>query len=389
MLPSTTVPTRTFRDPAQEKATPDPDRCYVRVGGKEYAGWLDVDLDSDIFTPADSFHLTCELPAAKDLERFAGGEYVEISLGDDRQFSGYIDEPEVSIGRKERRLVIAGRDKGAILYDNEAESFKTKNLTIRQLAEKLVQPWGMSVVVSNDDNRRLLKGKKDKGAKPVSKSWTAKVRGSDKIDPGQKVAAILDDHTRRLGLTWWVTAKGELFIGLPNYDQPKSYDLKCYAAGSKRARENNILDFKMRRPIADRYSEITVKGQGRPSGKSFFGSSSSPPKWTATVFDAELQRRGITRKLVVVDNDALNQDMVIERAKYEMGVRNLGGLVLNITVEGFRQNGKLWAIDTIARVVVEEAGIDANFYITQRRFREARGQRRTELTLHEPGVWLA
>jgi prophage tail gpP-like protein len=67
--------------------------------------------------------------------------------------------------------------------------------------------------------------------------------------------------------------------------------------------------------------------------------------------------------------------------------------VIKLTAPGFRQvDGKgvnrLFAIDTLASVRIPEAGIDGTYYITQRRFREDRGKRRTELTLHEKGVWL-
>jgi prophage tail gpP-like protein len=95
------------------------------------------------------------------------------------------------------------------------------------------------------------------------------------------------------------------------------------------------------------------------------------------------------RKLIVSDSDILSNDEAKNRAKHEMGLRRLKGFSIQLTVPEFRQGDRLFTVDTIASVTIEEADIDGTYYVTQRRFVESRGKKRTQLTLHAKDVWLA
>jgi prophage tail gpP-like protein len=245
-----------------------------------------------------------------------------------------------------------------------------------------------------------LLGKKDRKSK-AGTSRTAATglfaklpRGSTKVDPGQTIASIFDKHTKRLGITWWMTAQGDIFFGKPNYAQEPSFNFAYYTPRTASAqRFNNVLSYSVRRSMGERYSEIAVKGQGRPSAKGgVFGSSRATTqgaKFDATAKDDELIARGIERKLIIADNDCVDRAMAQRRADFEMGMRRMKGLTIELTVPGFRQNDRLFTIDTLATLKIETLGIDGTFWIVQRRFTEKFDQRRTQLTLHQPKVWLA
>lgn len=358
--------------------------------GQAFDDWFEVDIDSDIFTPADGFSMTGVVPA-KSLDLFREGNSLDVYVGDDRQMAGVVDDLQVSVG-KVTRVTVAGRDKGAFLVDGESKAFHFSSYDLKSLAEKLLDPsWGIkNVIVSNEDNRRVLLGRQERSRfhrGTSSSSLAATRRDEVKIDPGRRVAELLTTHCGRAGRAWWLTAQGDLFIGKPQYSQDAVYDFFRYAPDSKDAAKNNVLEANVRHSMGERFSEIAVVGQARDFGAGSTNDKRSK-KFRGVATDPDLIERGIVRKTIISDIEALSDAECQKRAEEEMQRRRLAALTINLTVQGFKQNGRLFAIDTLANVKIEEAGIDGQFYVTQRRFREEKNQRRTQLTLHEKGVWL-
>ncbi len=373
-----------------------PSKVGLAVGGVSYHRWISVDVDSDILTPADAFQVTARLPAKEIVGAFREGVSVDVYVGDDRQMAGVIDKVTIGIERGQDTLTIIGRDKGAFLVDNEAEAIKAANYTAETLAQKLLKPaFGIrNVIVSNEANRKLLAGKKDRTTKAATSRRGAPLfddtpRIKTKIDPGQRIAQILDEHLRQLGVTWWLTAQGDLFIGKPNYEQDTAYNFLLFPRDDARRASNNVLSARIERSIDDRYTEIIVAGQSGASAGSLFGSGASRgSKFKASAKDPDLAARGIDRKLILVDGDILNHAQAQRRADFEMGRRRLNALMLTLTVPGFGQGDRLFAVDTLATVRIPHANIEGVFYVGKRRFMESREKRRTELTLWPKGVYL-
>ncbi len=357
------------------------------IKGASYRSWFRVDVDSDFFESADAFDVTCAMPGPEGRKAIREGEKVEIYVGDDRQLAGVIDDVK-AIGDKNRiSLNVVGRDKGAHLVSSEADAIHAKDLTLKGLAEKLLKTeWGIrNVILSNEENRKILLGKKDRGSKAgrsrSMRSLSLKPRGSTKIDPGQLVAQILDDHTRRVGCTWWMTAGGDLVIGRPTYDQEPAFDFRLFKGG-KEALGNNILPgWTVERSAHDRFSDLEVWGQG--SGANGFS------KFKAKATDPDLKERRISRRLKIIDSDARNTSECQLRADLEMGRRRLRGEVLRFSVAGWHQSNRVFAIDTLASVKIEAYDIDGVYWMAQRRFTAERNRRRTQFTFYPKGIYLA
>lgn len=385
-------------------ASLDRDAVQVVIRGVAYMGWFDVDIDNDILTPADAFAISGTIPKPKPttqevragapaqaFEDFRRGAECDVLIGNDPQMRGVIDDVEMQEDRQTARIRLQGRDKGAYLVDSETKPVMAAQYTIKTLAEALIDPaWRIGkVILSNEDNRKLLLGKKDK-RKPSARSSAIKLatRRRTKVDPGTAVYDVLDKHCRRLGLTWWLTAQGDLFIGRPNYDQEAAYHFYCYEPG-RDSKKNNIESWRVRGSTGDDYSEVRVNGQGFPVTAEAFETAKQRPQFTATASNPDLVERGITRKLIIADHDILSNEEAQAHADWEVGIRRLKAETIEVTVEGWRQGDRLYAVDTLASVKIEEAAIDDTYYVTGRRFREDRGKRRTVLTLHRKGVWLA
>lgn len=383
----------------------DRDDVQIVLGGISYGNWTDVEIDSDILTPADSFSLTACVPARdapgikpvvsrRDMfNALRAGATCEVYIGNDKQMVGFIDKPRYSGDRQRARIQLSGRDKGGYLVDSEANAILAENFTVETLVEKLLDPSFKirDVIDSNEANRDLLLGKDDKrrlqSEAPVPSA--EKPRKSTKIDPGRSIASIIDEHTRRLDLTWWMTAAGELFIGKPNYNQQVAYEFVLADAGNKDAKRNNVESWSFEEDIADRYSEIRVNGSGFGVKGDTFDTQKAAPRFTATATDSELVQRGIVRQLIIPDYDITSQQEAQKRADYEMGRRKFLSTSISLTVPGFRQGDRLYAIDTLASVRIDEAGIDGTYYVSQRQFIVDRSKKRTRLTLRPKGVWLA
>lgn len=382
----------------------DEDAIEIRIKGTTYEGWQEIDIDSDLLNPADAFNLSGAISKIKAtpvevragsppsaFDDFREAQECDVYVGLDRQMGGVIDEVGLNGDRKSSRMRISGRDKGAYLVDSEAKKIKASKYTIKSLAEALLEKvWGIrKVIVSNEDNRKLLLGKKDK-KKPRATSpkfLQPLARDRTKIDHGEHIATILDDRTRQLGIAWWLTAQGDLFLGKPNYEQEAAYNFSAGASPESQV-QTNVEKWSVVRSASERYSEIRVHGQGWADPKKLWSGTSGKPKYLGVARDPDLVERGIIRKLIIADSDVLSNGEAQARADYEMGKRRLHALVINLTVPGFRQGDRLYTVDTLATVKIEEAGIDGTFYVTQRRFKEDRRGKRTELTLHETKVWL-
>lgn len=371
------------------------------VSGAEYSGWYSVDLDSDVFEPADGFHVEAKVPDDPEfVQVFREGVNLDVLIDDDKQMTGVIDQVDYKSGKDRATVTIAGRDKGAYLVDCEAQHFKAAKYTLKGLAEHLLLPeWGIRrVLISNEDNRKLLLGKKDRKTKAGKGSaglFGDRPRYVSKIDPGTRISTILDQRTRQLGVTWWMTAQGDLFIGTPNYNQGVAYEFRCYKAGNPKAKSNNC-EIGLTYSLAGRFSQITMVGQGAKPGKGglFDGGSTSAkkaPKFKATATDPDLKSRAIRRETIVTDHDALYQEDVQEHCDFDMGQRRLNGLRIAVTYPSLRyeENGRLFAADTLAHVIFEEAGIDDTFYVSARQNLVSAQSDRTEIKLVQKGVWLA
>lgn len=365
------------------------DSIRVLVAGASFGTWLSAEMDSDIFTEADAWRVTASEPSEDLVGVFREGQRVEMYVGSDRQLAGVIDDVRLHGDRSRTTLALSGRDLGAFLLDSETAKIRASKYTLLTLAQKLVDPtWGVrNVLTSFERDRKLALGKRDR----TTRAGTSKrpplfgdaPRATSAVDPGQKVAAVLNERTRQLGCAWWLTAGGDLFIGKPNYEQEPAF---AFEVGPRR---RDVEEWEVVRQMSDRYSKITVVGQGSSAaGFNTNPSSVTAAKFKATAEDPDLVKRGIKRELILVDNDAQSAADCQRRAESEMGHRRLQGLTIRLTVPGFRQSNRLFSIDTLATVRIPAAGIKGTFYVTQRTFTESRGKLRTALTLHETKVWL-
>jgi prophage tail gpP-like protein len=374
---------------------PRQDRLGIVVGGGTYRAWTEVELSSDLFVEADYWSVSGDAPEPQFLGAFREGGHCDIYIDDDLQCAGYIDKPQLVVTKERTTLHLSGRDRAAYFVDCEAKAMRLPRLTLKQLAERLIQPsWGIrGVVVDDEANRKRLLGKAARqstaGATKRKKFFADVARARTKIDPGQKVAAILNDYCERSGVMWWFTADGYLYIGKPQYEQVPAFRFSIYNKESSQARLNNVISATVTRDISGRHSRIEVLGQGRGDGKKLWEKGAMGNRFKAVAEDPDLVARGIDRKLILTSNGVGPKRDVEDRAAREMGRRRLNALTIELEVDGWRQDGRIYTVGTLAAVTIEPANLDGIYWITARTLRGSKSARRASLTLHEMGVYLA
>lgn len=338
-----------------------PDVVEVKIGGQVHKDWTRYEIDSDLMTPADAWSVTLAQAEIALPKEVVEGAAVEVRLNRDLVLSGRLDERELGVDASQHELILNGRDGAGVLLDCSSPIFTRSSVTLAQVVANIVKPLGIKQI-HEEAEIKLLREK-------VS------------IDPGDTAWDALRRAAEANGLWPWFEPDGTLVVGGPRYDKPPVATLVMRADG----KGNNVLRLRERRSIVERFSEVTVYGQSHASG-SGAGERDGRNNIKVTVPDT-----GVTvhRPKVVVDHEAINQDIARARARKVISDARIKGYTLTALVRGHRtDDGLLWTPGQRINVKSEPHGIDGTYFLMARRFTgdKASGQR-TQLTLKEDGVW--
>lgn len=379
----------------------------VRVDGQEVGDWVDYQITCDMLSPADSFSMTVA-PASKALfDLLAPNKAVEVRIDGTVVLNGYIDERRRHASRSQgSTLQITGRDKGGRLID-ESMPLATglRQLTLRDLARKVAEPWFSEVVFNNGANRSAIRGRRAAKAaawnEPTSAELAAekkrnlsRYQGQDlgglfetpkeapkKVEPGQSRWDVLASVLEPARFLAWSTADGrQLVVGVPNYDQRPQFQFFLAASStSERRGYTNVLTWDHVATVADRYSEVQVLGTSR-GNESTYGSALDRD---ATVRDARWT--GAIKCLVVQDDEIKNAADAKARAWRELALREMHADVITVMVDGHGQRYNaasapaLYAFDTVADLLDEETGVGGRWYVTSVEFSGSKDEGETTM----------
>jgi prophage tail gpP-like protein len=131
------------------------DDVTVRIAGVEYANWEDLEITSSIDN-----HATVGFNAPFEPERRAFRETfrpftfkpLELDVDGERLFTGTLVDVNPRAVPTTRRVAISGYSKAAVLADCTIPPallpFETNGLSLRQIAQRLIAPFGLDVVVT-------------------------------------------------------------------------------------------------------------------------------------------------------------------------------------------------------------------------------------------------
>lgn len=339
-----------------------PDVLEVKVGGMTHQGWMQYEIDSDLMTPADAWRVRLAQPVIELPEEVVEGALVEVRMGGETVLQGRLDERVLTVASGQHELQLSGRDMAGILLDCSAPIFTRSGVTLAQVVANIVKPLGVKRIRDEDQLKAL--------------------RQKVNTEPGDSAWDSLRRAAEANGLWPWFEPDGTLVVGGPRYDLPVVAALVMRADG----KGNNLLSLTEHRSMVDRYSEVTVYGQGPAAGIDS-GERDGRNNIKATVLDDGVMTY---RPKIVVDHEAVNVDIARARANTVIREARLKSYTLNALVPGHRTaDGVLWTPGQRVTLMSEPHGLDGVYFIMARRFTgdKASGQR-TQLTLKEDGVWV-
>jgi len=340
------VAENSFRATQKGQVLPDAVTVFLS-GGRVFEGWKSVTVRKNLESIADEFSLEIDdkYEASDENWPIKPGEFVKINIGSERVLTGRIDALDAGFSAGERSFSVQGRSLAGDLIDSSCDcEAEFNNIELKDLAEKLVAPFGIKVLIS----------------------VTPKIITKFAIKPSESVFEALNRAARLQGFFWVSTNFG---------------NINLTRAGSTRSRTQltediNILSGSISIDVSERFSEYIVKGQSQ-GGINFSGTNASQPEGKA-------QDAGITRKRpkIIIAEGSVTADQAKDRAEWEATSRIAKSTGVSLSVQGWRQEDKsLWAENQLVHIHSKFLGLFNDMLITTVAHSQSNSGTTTDLTL--------
>lgn len=324
------------------------------VRGVEYAGWERLSITRTIEAISGTFQLSLSEPPGDALSRpVSEGDPCAIKIGSDTVITGYLDTFDADLDEATHEINAAGRDAAGNLVDCSAMNRpgEWRNRTALQLVAALCEPFGIAARATTAVGKPFASFKLQEGETAF-----------EAIDRICKARALLPVSDAGGGVV--LMRSGEL---APRIAAPLTQGINIKRVGGR---------FSM----AERYSEIVVKGQQTQLDGMTPSQAAGP---AASAKDPTVPRY---RPLIVISDEEGDGLSLKERATWEVNLRSGRSRRGEVTVQGWRnQTGALWSPNTIVPVHAPAARIEREMLITTVRHQlDADGGSLTTLCLAHP-----
>lgn len=339
-------------------------------------------LKESFVDPLGSFDLSVA-PTRDDVGRYRRllrkGEKVSVAVNDIVQGTVLIQTVTQTIGKGgvEFRVECAstlvtpyqGSVDPSINFSSQADA------PITDVVLQALDPYGFTAV--SGDSHAAVNAKSGKpiggGKAPITLD---KLKHQDaQTHDNEKAYAFCARIATRLGLGIRPTPEGGAMVSAPDYDQQVAYslaqDTSQRAPGDRFVGDVQIVDTN-----DDQFSGCAVSGQRRDKKGS---TSTAKPKGSATAPNFGSGRSSYSstaapyKPLFVRDKNTRDRERAVSVAKLALGLRAAKAFQVRGTVHGFvSQTGRIWTVDTLAHVTLDQAGVDEDMWILERTLRQDR-----------------
>lgn len=332
----------------------DPNEITLLVDGQAYGGWERVEIQRSIEQMAGAFVLqvTTKWDGQTEPYQLREGLPCSVLIGGEPVITGYIDDYSPQCDPESSTINIHGRDKTCDLVDCSAihKSGQWHNVGLVRIVEDICKPFGIAVVV--DDAVEL--GDKFK---------------SFALEEGETAFCAIDRACRMRAVLCTSTPLGEVLLTRASDED----------VGVQLIEGVNMKVFGARHSWRERYSLVTIKGQGKGDDDE---SGEAVAHAKAEAKDEEINRY---RPLVVVAEHGAGLKSLSDRAKWEVKVRMGRGKRGTCTVVGWRvgtdgQVGRMWQPNTLVYIDSPRLNLAADMLIVGCTYRISEQGKVTELT---------
>ena len=284
-----------------------------------------------------------------------------------------------------------------------SKSFKSDTPVSQGVLEAL-DPFGFTQIKGDvDRDVGAISGKPIPGRTSSLKVSALKIKDAQ-AQEGESAYAFCQRMFNRMGVALRCDHTGELLLSAPDYDQEIVGQL---IHEMERARQGDrMLDgIQITESNAGQFSEFCVRGKapsskkgqrrsGRPAARMGVASlepnrpSSAPFESVPFVALDESRAQYASdaapyKPKFALDKFARDVNRCKSVAKLMYGLKASKGFVVKCSVDGWVSGttGRVWAIDTMAHVVIEAVGLDEDMWISERVLTESNAGQVTTLTL--------
>lgn len=292
-------------------AEPQREEVELKLGGRKFGGWKDIDVSLDLDSGASTFKLgvTKRDPERNEDWTIQADEPCEVLIGGETVITGYTDRIESDLSAEAHSIAVSGRSKAADLVDCSAVATpgSWQGKTIGAIAAELAKPFDVAVKVEGDQGAPLRKFSIQQG----ETVWEAITRMAQH-------RALLP-ISRADGSVALITAKPE-------------------GAAVRLVEGSNLKTIRGHHDVSERFSQYIVKGQSAGDDE-LNGKAAAQPK--AESADPAVRRY---RPLIVVAEEQADAATLKKRAQWEATVRAARAQEATAELVGWRRDdGQLWA----------------------------------------------
>lgn len=330
----------------------------LKVNGQAFGGWKALRAESGMEQCSGGFQLsvTDRWSGQGEPWQIRDRDACELLLANQTVITGFVDTVVPSFDKQTHGIRVVGRDRTMDLIDCVAgeNGRQWKRAKLDRIARDICRPFGIDVIVDTDVGAAFDSFQTEEGE-----------RAFEAIDRAARMRAVLamTDGRGNLLLTRASTVKSEgaLVQGV------------------------NIYAGEMEISSRERFSQITVKGQGKGSA-SEFGSKVAHGK--AMVTDDAIRRY---RPLVVIAEHHGIGVTLQQRAEWELNVRRGRGTRGTFRVQGWTIDGteqsSLWRPNTLVPVSVPYLGTEEDLLIAKCVYTLDETGSFTDLTMVHPSAF--
>jgi len=390
-------------------------------------------VNQDIRQLVSKARITIKPGTSEIARRFVGeldtGCKVALFVDGTRVLTGFREDIESGQDEKARAptAVITIADVlSQVVDDALPDGFSLSGLTVFQVFERLLEPYGIEVVEGNVENRlattrtwrtrtednsvdldpeaaRLqAEGQREGGSLVALQEYmeahpttTVKRLSETKESrdlhprPNETTDKFLIRFARANGLLVWASGDGKAIVSAP--DWTRTPEIEFYRSTTdRRMRHGRILGGTLVRQPGRLAHEVQVLGHHGKRGESKIVGVARDE---TAIFDLDnLGRRH--RILRITDNSLRDQADAQRRAETTLAQAKMAGKTYTCRVQGHGVGTALQAIDQMAHIIddccLDEGGVslDASLWTVGRSFDQSdRGALRTALTFAWPGSW--
>lgn len=328
---------------------------HLKINGHRYGGWKTLRAEVGVEQCSGAFDLgVTDIWAGQPTPLpIRPGDACELLLADQTVITGYVDAQRPHYDPKYHGTRITGRDKTMDLIDCSAvfKSGQWRNVKVDRIARDIAGQFGIEVVAAGDMGEKF---------------------DSFNIEEGERAFEAIDRAARMRSLL--VTTDGTGGLLLTRAATKKT--------GTRLEEGVNIYSAELDLSWKERFSSITVKGQGKGSATDY---GDKVAHGSATVKDEAITRY---RPLIVIAEQHGKTPSFFQRAEWERNVRRGRGTRATVRVQGWTMdNGLLWRPNLLVPVKSPYLYIDQDLLIAKCTYTLGESGTFTELQLVHPAAF--